>query len=143
MKRETSCPCGSNLLRSACCGPILAGQNLAGQNLAGQKVAVTALELMRSRYSAFVEHDCGYLLNSWHPHTRPGSIQFNPDQHWLGLKILTTDGGTASDDEGTVEFIARYKIGGRGYRLHEISRFQRVKNRWLYVDGERGPKDSG
>jgi SEC-C motif-containing protein len=34
-----------------------------------------------------------------------------------------------------VEFVARYKIGGRAHRLHEISRFVREEGRWLYVDG--------
>jgi SEC-C motif-containing protein len=35
-----------------------------------------------------------------------------------------------------VEFVARYKLNGRAFRLHETSRFERVGGRWLYVDGE-------
>jgi len=35
-----------------------------------------------------------------------------------------------------VEFVARYKLNGRAFRLHEVSRFARVDGRWLYVDGE-------
>jgi SEC-C motif-containing protein len=34
-----------------------------------------------------------------------------------------------------VEFVARYKIAGKAYRLHEISRFVRYEGRWYYVDG--------
>ncbi len=36
----------------------------------------------------------------------------------------------------TVEFVARYKLNGRAFKLHETSRFERVDGRWLYVDGE-------
>jgi SEC-C motif-containing protein len=111
--------------------------------LTEQSTAATALELMRSRYVAFAEQNGRYLLKSWHPQTRPGSLEFNPDQRWIGLKILNTVAGTERDSEGCVEFIARYKIGGRGYRLHEISRFVRVKDKWRYRNGERGSKDSG
>jgi SEC-C motif-containing protein len=39
-------------------------------------------------------------------------------------------------DAGVVEFVARYRIGGRGQRLHEISRFRREGKRWYYVDGQ-------
>jgi SEC-C motif-containing protein len=39
------------------------------------------------------------------------------------------------EDRATVEFVARYKIGGRAHRLHEISRFVREDGRWYYVDG--------
>ncbi|MGZ3253958.1 MAG: YchJ family metal-binding protein, partial [Burkholderiaceae bacterium] len=38
-------------------------------------------------------------------------------------------------DEAMVEFVARYKIGGRAERLHEVSRFIREDGRWFYVDG--------
>ena len=38
--------------------------------------------------------------------------------------------------------MARYKVDGRGYRLHEISRFQQRASGWRYLDGERGPTDN-
>jgi SEC-C motif-containing protein len=40
------------------------------------------------------------------------------------------------DSHATVEFVARYKLNGRAFRLHESSRFERMDGRWLYVDGE-------
>ena len=98
---------------------------------------------MRSRYSAFVACNEAYLLRSWHPNTRPRKLDFEPRQRWLGLKILATRAGGADDDEGAVEFVARYKIDGKGHRLHEISRFVRTEQGWLYLDGERGATDSG
>ena len=90
---------------------------------------------MRSRYTAYVLEDDAYLLRSWHPETRPAHLTFNPDQRWLGLKIKASDAGQNSDTEGTVEFVARYKIHGRGARLHETSRFTKVGGAWVYIDG--------
>jgi SEC-C motif-containing protein len=39
-------------------------------------------------------------------------------------------------DHGTVEFVARSKLGGRAHRLHETSRFLRENGAWFYVDGD-------
>jgi len=35
-----------------------------------------------------------------------------------------------------VEFVARYKVQGKAYRLHEKSRFVREQSLWFYVDGD-------
>jgi SEC-C motif-containing protein len=40
------------------------------------------------------------------------------------------------ENRAIVEFIARYKIDGRAYRLHENSRFVREDGCWFYVDGD-------
>jgi SEC-C motif-containing protein len=32
--------------------------------------------------------------------------------------------------------VARYKVAGRAYRLHEVSRFVREDGRWFYVAGD-------
>lgn len=42
--------------------------------------------------------------------------------------------GTPEDREGIVEFVARYKLGGRAHRLHETSRFLKEDGRWLYLE---------
>jgi len=94
---------------------------------------------MRSRYAAYVMGDEAYLLGSWHPATRPTAIAFDPQQRWLGLKIR---GSQESAGKAVVEFVARFKIAGRGYRLHETSRFERGDDGWLYIDGIRGATDS-
>lgn len=90
---------------------------------------------MRSRYTAFVLGDVDYLQRTWHPDSRPQTLTINPAQRWLGLKVKSTIAGTEQDHEGEVEFVARYKIAGRGYRLHELSRFRRLADGWAYVDG--------
>lgn len=91
---------------------------------------------MRSRYSAYVLGEEDYLLDTWHPAYRPRQLTQVPGQKWLGLKIKATIRGRATDTTGTVEFVARYKVDGRGYRLHEISRFVREAGHWYYTDGD-------
>lgn len=135
MSQTAKCWCGSARSFESCCGPLLAGQ----------KEAVTAEQLMRSRYSAFVLSDDAYLLRTWHARTRPSSLEFEPRQRWLGLTIKSTRNGGEQDIEGEVEFVARFKIDGRGSRLHELSQFQRTPEGWVYVEGtqlgeqRRGP----
>lgn len=88
---------------------------------------------MRSRYSAFVLKLEPYLLATWHPDTRPALLDLADDTtKWLGLEVKRHD---TDGDRATVEFIARYKVGGKATRLHEISRFVRENGHWLYIDG--------
>ena len=42
----------------------------------------------------------------------------------------------SAPDRAIVEFVARYKINGRAYRLHEISRFVHEGGSWFYLDGD-------
>ena len=90
---------------------------------------------MRSRYSAYVMGEVNYLKSTWHPDSCPESLQLD-DVRWLGLKVKHVTGGKADDTEGMVEFVARYKVNGRGFRLHEVSRFLKKDGRWFYLDGE-------
>ena len=91
---------------------------------------------MRSRYSAFVLRDASYLLASWHTSTRPATLVLDdtPAQKWIGLQIRAQEALDA--DHATVEFVARYRVGGRAQRLHETSRFVRENGLWFYVDGD-------
>lgn len=88
---------------------------------------------MRSRYAAFVMENAEYLRATWHPTTRPEMIDFDPQQEWLQLKILShlMDGDVAS-----VEFVARSRLGTAAHVLHEVSRFRRDGGLWFYVGGE-------
>lgn len=124
MNRET-CPCGSGRPYVTCCGPLHAGQ-----------AAADAEMLMRSRYCAYVLGLEAYLLATWHPDTRPAAVQLDvtPRPQWLGLEVKAY---TPQDEwHETVEFVARYKLNGRAFKLYETSRFQKLDGRWLYVDGE-------
>ena len=92
---------------------------------------------MRSRYSAFALGLDDYLLQTWHPLTRPEQLDAQADLlegKWIGLTI---QGDSEAGDSAWVEFVARYKPNsGPATRLHERSRFVREHGLWLYVDGD-------
>ncbi|WP_278236054.1 YchJ family protein [Isoptericola sp. AK164] len=130
MDDATRCPCLSGLPYGECCAPLHRGE----------RTAPTAEALMRSRYSAFAVGDADYLSATWHPGTRPSSLDLDPGRRWRRLDILGTSAGGPFDDAGEVEFVATFTDddGGRG-RLHELSRFVREGGTWLYVDGDVRP----
>lgn len=119
---DSACPCGSGRDYDDCCGAYLE-QGLH---------APSCEALMRSRYTAFVRGNEAYLLATWHPDTRPQSLQLDrtPQPRWLGLKIVAV-----REDPPSVEFVARYRIAGKAHRLHERSRFAQADGKWLYYDG--------
>ena len=91
---------------------------------------------MRSRYVAYALGLEPYLLATWHTSTRPAALDLDKESkpRWLGLTIKRHE--VQDDDHAIVEFVARYKIDGRAYRLHETSRFVREDGRWFYIDGD-------
>ncbi len=122
----TPCPCGSARSYDRCCGPYHAGPLRFG--------APTPEALMRSRYCAYVLALHDYLLQTWHPSTRPAVLAVDPPGlRWLGLQIRRH--ALQDADHGSVEFVARSRLAGRGQRLHETSRFVRENGRWYYLDG--------
>ena len=138
----TPCPCGRSLINAtkaikagknqllsfaACCGWYL--------NESAATPAADAETLMRSRYSAFVLGRHDYLLATWHASTCPTNLALDSAAKWLGLEVRSH---TAQDgDHAEVEFVARYRTGGRAVRLHERSRFVRESGRWFYLDGDQ------
>jgi SEC-C motif-containing protein len=93
---------------------------------------------MRSRYSAFVLGLTDYLLQTWHPSTRPAALTLEPEIRWLGLQVREHRPDPDDPDRARVHFVARSKLGGRAHRLVERSRFVKEGGRWLYVDGAMG-----
>jgi len=120
------CPCQSGKPFDDCCAPVIMGE----------LPAKTAEALMRSRYTAFTLRDEAYLLASWHPSTRPATLDLavEPVPKWIGLQVRQQV--QTGDNTAIVEFVARYRIGGKAHRLHETSRFVREEHRWFYVGGE-------
>jgi SEC-C motif-containing protein len=123
------CPCGSKVRFDACCGPYLAGAD----------VPETAEQLMRSRYSAYVQENIAYLKETLWPKHQPGfdaaaTARWAAESHWTGLKVLETDKGVAGDREGTVLFEATYLSGGKLTTHRENSRFRKKAGRWYYVE---------
>lgn len=119
------CPCGSGQRYDACCGRL---HRRASE-------AATAEELMRSRYAAYAVGELDHVFRTWHPRTRPDTIEPDPTLTWTGLTVLDVAGGGPRDETGEVEFVATYDRDGPGQR-HERSRFERRRGRWVYVDGE-------
>lgn len=118
------CPCGSNAEYLACCG----------RYLDSEQIPDSAEQLMRSRYCAYALARPDYLLATWHASTRPPTIPLDVTaQQWLGLKVIRAHNDSHT---GTVEFVARHKVNGKAYRLHEVSRFVKEQGRWMYLDGD-------
>ncbi len=122
------CPCGKNIEYNNCCGAI---------HLSKVK-AVTAENLMRSRYVAFTLADGDYLMKSHHSSTRPLSekksiVKWAKSVEWVKLEIINTTKGLENDTEGTVEFKAYFKRKGELQFIHENSTFVREENKWVYL----------
>jgi SEC-C motif-containing protein len=134
--QPVECPCGgaspeANVKRlpkyAQCCGRFIEG---------GEAPA-TAMELMRSRYTAYVLGDTKYLRATWSEATCPSDLDGSADSatRWLGLQIKRHT--PIDTNHAEVEFVARYKVGGRAHRLHETSRFERDNaGHWRYIDGD-------
>jgi SEC-C motif-containing protein len=130
MDLNSPCPCGLKQRYGQCCGAY--HQHYANT---GSLSAPTAEALMRSRYSAYVLNLLDYLLASWHSSTRPARLEPNEaGLKWLGLEVKKHVQQDA--EHALVEFVARSKLGGRAYRMQELSRFERVDGAWLYLDGD-------
>lgn len=128
---QGACPCGRidargrPLAFAQCCGAYLPPAGAA---------APDAEALMRSRYSAYVLGHEDYLLATWQASTRPGEVRLDAGTRWLGLQVRAYR--LLDPTHAEVEFVARYRAGGRGHRLHECSRFVHETGRWYYVDGD-------
>lgn len=124
------CPCGSGQPLASCCESIISGK----------KDAATALELMRSRYTAFTLADADYLLRSHAARTRPVKDRKNiarwaKSVTWLKLSIVGTQAGEPTDELGYVEFKATFVENGKPGLIHERSLFNRENGKWVYVSG--------
>jgi len=106
---------------------------------------------MRSRYSAFVQGEIPYLIETLEPGKRGGRTadlekelrEWSEGSEWLGLRIIGAEGGSAEDSEGTVEFEAHYRVRKSGEEVHhhETATFRRRDGRWYFHDGKvRGPE---
>ncbi len=121
----SSCYCGSAISFEKCCEPILVGN---------QK-AVTAEVLMRSRYSAYANHNADYLIATTHSSTRATHskneiLYWATSNQWQRLEIIRVT-------TNTVEFKAFYFNPNKELQVHhEHSRFVEENGEWMYVDGD-------
>ncbi|MCQ8103017.1 YchJ family protein [Methylomonas sp. SURF-2] len=121
-----TCLCGTGQAYAACCGPFHKRE----------RRPATALELMRSRFSAYALRNAAYLLDSWDIGSRPADLDFSRETaDWRSLQIVACKKGAAHDGKGIVEFKAFYRQDGEDCCLHEISRFVKTGQDWFYLDG--------
>ena len=130
-----NCPCDSGLAYTECCEPYITGV----------KNAPTAEALMRSRYSAYVEHAIDYIVETCTQDEKnkidvKQTKNWSEKSKWLGLKILSAEKGGPDDNEGTVEFQALYEMDGLRDNHHEKAAFKKSEGRWLYDEGIIVPK---
>lgn len=138
-ERPLDCPCGGAAPGANANARAPRYADCCARLIDGHATAATALELMRSRYSAYVLGATDYLRATWDPSTCPAELGADTGRahapRWLGLVIKRHAQLDATHAE--VEFVARYKIGGRAHRMHETSRFTRdAQGAWRYVDGD-------
>jgi SEC-C motif-containing protein len=129
-----TCPCGSGRAYENCCKTYISGA----------AKAPNPETLMRARYSAyalgaidFIVETC--LRDDKHDIDIDATRKWSEKSKWIGLKILRTEKGGPSDQEGKVEFVATYVQDGLREEHHEISNFVRKDGEWLFEEGEIVP----
>ena len=129
------CPCGSPSTTVPA----------AALSSAEVKPAVTAEQVMRSRYSAYVKKEIPYILTSLHPDHRAdydekSSRAWAESAEWHGITILNTSKGGAEDSEGVVEFTVSYTERGMKQEHHERATFKKKDGVWFFSEGKTMPK---
>lgn len=123
----TLCPCCSGQNFSNCCEPYLNGSRLPS----------TPEALMRSRYSAYSMANTTYIANTM---CRPAADGFDIEEArawassvtWIKLKVKKA---YLKNEKGYVEFEAYYADAKRRYKIHELSEFWFIDNKWVYAHG--------
>lgn len=118
------CYCKSEKNFDACCEPYLQGKTTPS----------TPLELMRSRYSAYVLGDGEYLVATTTSENRYENDialikEYAKSVVWLHLEIITST-------PNTVEFKAYYRDKSGIVLQHEQSYFVQENGRWFYTRGD-------
>ena len=127
----SECPCESGEKFEACCYKYISKAEFA----------TTAEKTMRARYSAFVKSDLDFIRDSFHPDKRSDYSEdeiakWATESDWKGLTIESVEGGLENDDEGKVEFKARYSLEGIDHIHHELSTFKKLEDTWYFYEGQ-------
>lgn len=125
------CPCGSGQESTLCCTPFLELR----------QAAPTAEALMRARYSAYVSRNIDFVMNTTLPSSRSDSDiaamkAWAEQSEWESLEVIATSKGSENDQQGEVEFIARYRLQGIAQQHHEKSLFVKEDGLWFFKDGD-------
>lgn len=128
---NTQCPCGSEKKYKKCCKVFHDGTN-----------PQTALELMRSRFCAYSLKNADYIINTTHPNNQDYSLNIKTWKedilsfcNYTDFKKLDILENVEGNEESFVTFKATLKQDSLDTSFTEKSRFLKVENKWLYVDG--------
>lgn len=126
------CACGTGNEYMDCCGKYISMN----------AYPLTAEQLMRSRYVAYVKCEISYIIQTTDTSTRSlynaKSIgEWASTSHWQKLEIISTSEGLEKDTKGYVEFKAYYLDAKNKQNIHhEYSTFKKVKDVWYFVEGK-------
>jgi len=126
------CPCGTGIIFENCCQPLILGLEKAR----------TAQRLLRSRYTAFVAGEVDYIHKTHHPEKisdidKEAVKDWAENSHWHGLEVVNIERGQEKDDEGVIQFIAKYTQEGKTYNHDEISVFKKLDGEWYFYDVQK------
>jgi SEC-C motif domain protein len=132
VSRYANCPCDTKSLYHKCCGRYHDGAN-----------PLTALDLMRSRYSAYALGKADYIMDTTHPEHpqyqddrdswKSDIERFSRETRFLFLKILEFIDGDAT---AYVSFTANLQQNNENATFTEKSTFAKENGKWLYKAGE-------
>lgn len=99
---------------------------------------------MRSRFAAYPTRNYLHLRRSLSKkqqadYSEADAREWAESSEWLGLEITATEGGGVDDEEGIVDFIARFRVKGEERKHVEKAHFIREEGRWVYA-GQIVPK---
>lgn len=122
------CPCQSGIDYQNCCKPLHIKD----------KYATTALQLMRSRYSAFVKGEINYIVETTVPNqqtllNKQALTDWAHSVQWKGLHILDYQ-EKLDKNKSSVTFKALFQTQD-GDQIHdERSLFVNIQDRWYFAD---------
>ncbi len=126
------CPCHSKIPYQDCCKPFHEG-----------KMYSNALQLMRSRYSAYASSLADYIIKTTHhehsdakiprPERIKNILDFCTHTKFTGLDIIEFIDGK---DTAYVTFKAHLEQDGKDVSFTEKSLFKKENNVWKYHSGE-------
>ena len=93
---------------------------------------------MRARYAAYATGNVDFVIKSHDPATageidRKSTEAWSKNSTWLGLEVLNTENGGETDQEGVVEFLAKYKLGNVTVPHRERATFRKIEGKWLIM----------
>ena len=135
-KNNNLCPCGSGKKYSKCCKPFHKELQLPA----------TALELLRSRFSAYALKQFDYLINTTHPSNPEYKTNKNAwrkelqtnTQHtkFVNFEVLPTEQFILlSANQTCITFkVTSYTKNNELQQIIETSIFENLKDKWLYKE---------